>query len=238
MDERIFTFTNEGDFEQHRVYKVDSKEADRLTEAGVATRIQLGEYDNYRKKAQELTQQFKVAERKIKETDDPRYTDEVKQYELNKIKAQYQADSKALDEEYQAYREKAIEEARTKSARAKVVVTESDKQVAEQLANRLALSAQTAISEEAKAQFIAEAAENIKRLSDEEKTALQGYIGKVLDKLSESQHQQKLIREVNDIRILDLLSSKVAEQLPPTATIEYNRMKIIRNGKQVSTKRN
>jgi hypothetical protein len=231
MGETVFLFNNEGDYNQHGVYKVDSKEATRLTESGVATLIQLGEYDDYRKKAKDLTKQFKSAEKRIKESENPAHTPEVKAYELEQLQAKYKEDSLRLDMEYKGYKDKAIDEARTKSARASVTVSESDKRIAEQLANRLTLGVQMAISDYAKEEFVREAAEDIKRLSDEQKTALQGSIGKVLDKLSDEKHQRKLIREVKDVRNLDLLSSKVAEALPQTVNIEYNTIKIARRWK-------
>lgn len=228
MEQRVFMFKNDGSIEQHTVVKVDKKEADRLTESGVATPVQLGEYDNYRKKAQDLAKQFKKAERKIKDSDDPRNTADVKAYELQKLAEQYKTDSRALEAEYREYRAKAIDEARTKSARAKIHVTESDKATAEQLANRLALNAQMAISDRDKAKFADEAAEDIKHLTDEQKTALQGYIGKVLDNVSDDKQRRKLISAVRDVRNLDLLSVKVAEQLPSSCNIEYKQIKAVR----------
>jgi hypothetical protein len=231
MEERVFLFNTEGEYNQHQVYKVDNKEATRLTESGVATRIQLGEYDDYRKKAKDLTKQFKSAEKRIKGSENPANTPEVKAYELEQLKAKYKEDSLKLDSEYKEYKEKAIDGARTKSARASVTVSESDKRIAEQLANRLTLGVQMAVSDYAKEEFVRDAAEDIKRLSDEQKTALQGSIGKVLDKLSDEKHQRKLIREVKDVRNLDLLSSKVAEALPQTVNIEYNTIKIARRWK-------
>lgn len=227
-EQRVFLFKNEGEFNQHQVYKMGNKEAQRLVDKGVATPVQLGEYDNYRKKAQDLAKQFKKAEQKIKDSDDPRNTADVKAYELKKLAEQYKTNSQALEAEYREYRAKALDEARTKSARAKVVITDSDKATAEQLANRLALNAQIAISDADKARFADEATDTIKRLTDEQRTALQGYIGNVLDSVKDDKQRRKLVSAVRDVRNLDLLSAKVAEQLPSNCNIEYRQIKAVR----------
>lgn len=227
MEKRIFMFENNGEYEQHGVYKVDGNEASKLVNDGKATQIELGEYENFRERAEKITKTFKKAEKKIKESDNPLHTDEYKRYELAKLKDDYIEDSKALEAEYQDYRDKAIEEARQKSAQAKINVTPSDEQIAEQLADRLALDAQVAVSDRDKANFVEDAKRRIARLTDEQKTALQGAIGKVLDNL-DNQNKRALIRSVQDIRNMDLLAEKAAEHLPISATLEYNNIRLVR----------
>ncbi|ARI78231.1 hypothetical protein [Halobacillus mangrovi] len=227
MEKRIFMFESNGDYEQHGVYKLDGKEATKLVSDEKATEIELGEYENYRKRAEKLTKAFKKAEKKVKESDNPLHTKDFKDYELAKMKEEYVSDSKALKAEYNEYRDKAIEEARQKSAQARIIVTESDKQMAEQLANRLALEAQVAVSDRDKAELVDKAKENIGRLTDEQKTAMQGSIGKVLSYLDDRK-KRELIQKVRDIRNMDLLAEKAAEQLPLSPTLEYDRIRLVR----------
>lgn len=227
MEKRIFMFEGKGDYAQHGVYKVDRNEASDLIQEGKATEVELGEYGPFRKQAQRLTDSFKKAEEKVKESDNPLHTDEYKAYELDKLKQQYVNDSLALESEYQEYRDKAIEEARTKSAQASITVTGADKQVAEQLANRLELNAQLAVTDRAKAEFVDEAKESISRLTDAQKTALQGSIGKVLGSL-DSRHKRELIGKVSDVRNMDVLAGKAAQQLPYSVTLEYDQTRLVR----------
>ncbi|WP_077624971.1 hypothetical protein [Sediminibacillus massiliensis] len=226
MEQTVFLFKPYGEYEQHKVVKLPVKEAEQLKTEGLAVETSRGKYDDFREQAKQLHSKFKREETKIKQKDHPLQTKEVKEYELKQLNKQYRKESEALEAEYRKYREQAIEEAHTKAAQASISVRESDKQVAEQLSNRLALSAQTAVGDSAKSEFITQAKRDISKLSDEQKTALQGCIGKVLDKIDDSKHQRAIINEVSDVRNMDLLGAKAAEQLPYTANIEYTRVKV------------
>lgn len=227
-EQRIFTYENEGNFEQHRVYSVDRKEADRLISEGKATAVNLSELDAFRKQSQDLTKSLKKAEEKIKNSTDPRDTAEVKEYELKRLAEKYKADIQAVEADYQRYREEALDVAKTSAAQSAISVTEHDKQVAEQFASRVAIDLQLAVGDHNKSAKVAEIASDIKRLTDEQKTALQANIGNLLAHVDRDRDKRQLINAVRDVRNQDLLSVKVAESLPHTAISEYHQLKIIR----------
>src|SRR5699024_11221318 len=111
----------------------------------------------------------------FKESDNPLYTDEVKEYEIQKLNEEYEQATSQLAVEYSAWRATQVEEAKQKAARSFVKVSDKDKQLAEQLAARYSLRIASDGQDAAHA-----IAGEIALLGDSERVALQTHIGGIL----------------------------------------------------------
>jgi hypothetical protein len=227
-EQRIFTFEGTDKMDQHRLYSVDHKEASALISEGKAVEVNLPELDGFRKQSAELTRKFKAEEQKIKSSTDPRDTAEVKVYELKKLESQYQADIKAVESDYQKYRQEALDVAKTSAAQSVTDVTDRDRRVAEQFASREALDLQLIVNKHEKSAKVIEIASDVRRMTDEQKTALQANIGSLLAHVDDTADKRKLVSAVKDVRNPDVLTVKVAESLPHTAINEYHVLKVLR----------
>lgn len=236
---RVFLFEDHGQNEQHSVTNVEASEAAKLIEEGKAVELQLNDYDTLENQAKDAYNQYKKTERKIKQSDDPRMTEEVKQYELDNAYAELQQQTEALQKQWNEKRQELQAEARRKAARATVSVSQADKQMAEQLANRTQLNVMQASNPNQLASAIDQASQDIAYLSDSEKTALQAEISGVITAAERKAEQfgskartRTLLTAVQDVNNMDLLAGKVAEQLPDRIGKEYNRMRIVKQRKK------
>lgn len=238
MDEQIFMFKSDGKLAQHGVYDLDTQQANQLVNEGKATKVSLGDYNEYRQKAVQAHNDYKKAQKRIQESDNPLHTDEYKEYELKKAYEQFEAETSQLQSEWASKRDEMQGEARAKAARATIGVSTSDKQTAEQVANRLSLNIAGADNAAQLSEIVEQASNDISYLSDAEKTALQGQIGGLLsqvetkaDKYGAKVKASTLVSAAQDVRNMDLLSAKVADQLPPSVDIEYRQIKTIKDRK-------
>src|SRR5699024_3782375 len=86
---------------------------------------------------------------RIKNSNNPLLKDEkVQEYELDRIKKEYEQQSQQVQQEYAQWRAKAIEDARKRSAQASISVSKKDERVANQFANRASLQLAGAIGDE------------------------------------------------------------------------------------------
>lgn len=218
---RLFDFEN-----KKVVYLEDEAEANKLIDAGKAVKLELPELENFEKQASDVYDEYIAKVEQIKASDNPIYTDEVKAYELERLKKEYEEKSQEIEAEYLAYRDKAIEDAKVRAARAVVKVTEADKLVAEQFANRAILSLAGAADKSAVLKRIVD---DISLLTDEQKTALQSEIVRVLEQVSDDYYtsKQAVISAVQDVRNEDLLAYEVAKQLPHTVLTKQRQRAIV-----------
>lgn len=204
------------DYESKKVIEMDGQvRANELIDAGKAIKLDLPELERYEKAASDIYDEYTAKVKQIKESDNPIYTDEVKAYELERLKKEYEEKSQEIEAEYLAYREKAIQDAKVKAARATVKVSDADKLTAEQFATRAMLSLASAAD---KSVALKQIADDISLLTDEQKTALQSEIVRVLSTVDEDYYtgKQTVIAAVQDVRNPDLLAYEVAKQLPHT----------------------
>lgn len=208
------------------VYVEDEAEANELIDAGKAVKLELPELERLEKQASDIYDEYMAKVKQIKQSNNPIYNDAVKAYELERLKKEYEEKSAAIEAEYQEYRKKALEEAKIKAARAVVKVTEDDKLTAEQFANRAMLSLAGTADKSAALKQIAE---DISLLTDEQKTALQSEIVRVLEQVSDDYYsgKQAVIAAVQDVRNPDLLAYEVAKQLPYTVLSKQRRRAIV-----------
>lgn len=239
METRIFTFEDiDENLPQHTLKMVDAVEAKKLIEEGKAVEVNLGKYEEFRKKSRQLYNEYKKVERKYKESDNPLHTEDVKQYEIGKAYKEFEKESKALQAEWEQELERMQAGARAKAVRATVDVTPIDKQMAEQFANRARLDVAQAASADKLKGIVDQIASDIKYLNDAEKTALQAQLPELLNDINDKAYMlksevntSKIIRAAKDIRNIDLLAVKIAEQLPFSVVQEFDRVKIVKSAK-------
>lgn len=236
MDKRIFLFEDYGNIEQHSVTNLEASEAAKLIGEGKAVELQLNEYDELDQQASKLYREYQSKRDKIQKSDDPRMTDKIKQYDLDKAYAELEQQTKALQQQWSEKRQELQAEARRKAARATVKVTESDKQTAQQLATRMQLNVMQASNPVQLNRIIDQAGEDIKYLSDAEKVALQSEIANVVaaatrkaEQLGGKVNTRTLLTAVQNVNNMDLLAGKVASQLPETVGVEFNRLRVIKS---------
>ncbi len=234
MTRNIFLFKDHNQHSKHTLLTgVDEQQAQELIESNKATEIDMSMYKGYRQDAINAHDEFLAEEQRIKEDDNPIMTDEVKAYELDKLRQQYVEQAQEIQKEYDEYVTKAKEEARVKAARATVSVSHQDEMTAKQVKNRLALKFADAGTNALNAGAVLhEATQEISLLTDAQKTALQGDVIPLLDMIEgEEPAKRALISELQDVRNMDLLSAKAAEQMPHDVLVEYRQAKVIRGWK-------
>lgn len=215
------------DFEEKKViYMEDEAEANKLIDSGKAVKLELPELERFEKQASDVYDEYIAKVKRIKTSNNPIYTEEVKKYELARLKEEYEQKSQEIEAKYQEYRKKAIEDAKVKAARAVVKVTEDDKLTAEQFANRAKLKL---AASQNKSAALKQIAEDIALLTDEQKTALQSEIVDVLNSVDDDYYadKQAVIAAVQDVRNKDLLAYEVAKQLPHTVLFKQQRLAIV-----------
>ncbi|WP_066192426.1 hypothetical protein [Gracilibacillus timonensis] len=230
MTTKLFYLDNVGDNAQHTVGNVESEqEANQLIEEGKAKRIEFGKYDEYRQRAKKAVSDYENKKAKIEAEKSPLFTEEVKSYELEKAYKEFQADSTRIQSEWQAEVAEMKEEARRKSARARIHVTQADRDTAEQFANRHTLAIQSAPNDLDMNEAIRRVEQDIKYLSDAERTALQGQLGTLLSTITTNGGDSKgVVRAVQRVDDLDLLANKVAAYIPGKVIEEADRKRAVR----------
>src|SRR5690625_1668845 len=211
----LFNYEPVGDLDKHKVFTEDDPvKADELIHSGKAIRLDLPKYDELQGKADDLHAIYKKEIEEIKNSDNPLMTADVKAFEVNKLEKQFQEESEAIEAEYMEWRSKQVDEAKVKAATAVVKVSENDRTVASQFATRASLKLTAAFDDDVGA-IIHGITNDIKLLTDEQRTALQSEIGGLLEGLS-AMDKRTIIDAVQDIRCSDTLSYTVAQQLPRT----------------------
>lgn len=204
---RLFNFE-----EKKVIYMEDEAKADELINAGKAVKLELPELERLEKQASDIYDEYMAKVKQIKQSNNPIYTEEVKAYELERLKKEYEQKSQEIEAEYQKYREKAIEEAKIRAAQARMKITKEDRAVAEQFKNRALLKI---VGTSDKGKALSEIKNEIELLTDEQKTALQGYIAEILKDIDgHILQKQAVISAVQDVCNEDLLAYEVAKQLP------------------------
>jgi len=184
-------------------------EANKLIDKGEAVRLDLPELDNFKKKADELHDKFIAERERVLNEESPLYTEEVKEFEINRLEEEYREESAEVEAEYKAWREQVRKEAEVKAAQATVRITKNDKETAERFANRARL-------ELLSGEPVGAIVDQIGLLTDEQRTALQAHIPALVEHIDEedSTGRQTLIQAVKSVKNEQAIAVKVAEQLP------------------------
>lgn len=238
MTKRLFLFENHGNKSKHKLIKLEEPEAAALINQGKAVEVELTEYDKLAAQADKLCEEYDKKRERIRKSDDPRLSPEIKEYDLQKAYEELEQQTKELQRQWDAKRAEMEATARAKSAQAVVKVTDNDRQVAEQVANRIKLSIVQATDETDLNVALDRAGEDVGYLTDAQKTALQGDIANVV-MLAEQKAEQvggkagmtSLLSAVESVKNLDLFAEKVAAQLPTKVSSKFNQIKLIRNNR-------
>ncbi|WP_071460746.1 hypothetical protein [Bacillus massilinigeriensis] len=237
----LFLFKPYENHNQHTIVDIDGVAAEQLKASGQAVEVSLGEYDQHHQRAKAAFNKFKKAEEAIKNSDNPYLKiPEVRDYELKKIREEFEAESLAAEADWKEFRKQAIESAKTKAAQAYIPVSERDRATAEQAVGRYAMQIAQAVGADAIREVIGNMQAELSRLTDSQKIAMQSQIGRVTADLerkieaalwTERNPKPRLsgiYSELQDIRNMDLLGVKAAESLPNTVAVDYNTVRVVR----------
>src|SRR5699024_375145 len=124
-------------FENKKVEHFDDEtKANGLIEEGKAVKLDVPQLEEAERKAEEVYNTYKTEVDRIKNSNNPLLKDEkVQEYELDRIKKEYEQQSQQVQQEYAQWRAKEIDEARKGSAKSSVSVSKKDERAANQLAN-------------------------------------------------------------------------------------------------------
>src|SRR5699024_12285238 len=100
-------------------------------------------------------------------------------------------------------------------AQASVRLTDKDKLTAEQFATRASLELAGAYEQD-KSKTVKRIVDDIRLLTDEQRTALQANASQLLVNIDDVKDKRKLINAMQEVRNPDLLALEVANQLPRT----------------------
>ena len=211
------------DYETKKVIEMDDQvKANELIDAGKAIKLDLPELEQFERKAQEISANYKKKVEGVKTSDHPLMQDaKVKAYELARLEEEYRKQSAEVEEAYQEYRKQALKDAKVRAAQASVRLTEKDKQTAEQFATRASLELAGAYDDE-KSEAVARIIDDIRLLTDEQRTALQRHASELLANVDDDRDKRKLIDAMKEVRNKDLLAVEVAKQLPHTVLTMQN----------------
>ena len=237
----LFLFKHYENHNQHTIVDIDDVSAEQLKSSGQAVEVSLGDYDNHRQRAKAAYDKFKKAEEQIKNSDNPYFKiPEVLDFEIRKIRDEFEAESLAAEADWKEFRKQAIDSAKTKAAQAYIPVSDRDKATAEQAVGRYAMQIAQVVGADAIREVIANMQAELSRLTDSQKIAMQSQIGRItadlerkIDNTTWYSNNPKprlsgIYSELQDIRNMDLLGVKAAESLPHSVIVEYNQTRLIR----------
>lgn len=229
MTEKLFLYEPLGNNDAHTLLPDAGavENADQLVKEGKAEYVELGKYDAFRDKAQTLHNEFHASRERILKDDHPTMQDKrVRDYELQKVAEEYESKVKQLQADYDEYKTEALQQAQTNAAQSYKKATTSDMETAKQFVDSANIELMTAFSDRDKSAVIEGIAQDIARLTEGQRAALQSEIVKLLPNI-ESRAQRNKVAYALQSRDKDKLSVKVAEQLPHSVTLEYDQYRAI-----------
>lgn len=209
---RLFTYQPIDNTDKHKVIHTDAEQAREYVESGKAVKLDLPELSKLEEQADSLYEKYERDVNEVKASANPLHTDKVKAYEIDALEQEMRSQSALIDQEYQTWRQTQKEEARKRAATAVVSVSKNDETVADQMVTRYSLRLATASDDDING-IASDLQADIAHLTDGQKVGLQKAITPLLGQF-ESQYRNTLVDAVQDVRNGDLLSEKVANQLP------------------------
>lgn len=241
MEKQLFLLKNYGKHSKHEVIKSNDEEARTLIAEGKAVEVYFKDAEEYRKKADELANQYAQKVARIEGENHPTYTKEVRDYELSQAWREYEAQARQLEKEWEGKRKELLEKAKAKAAKATVHVTQVDRDIAEQVINRLILDVKGAQNNIAFNEALENAKDTLAYLTDGEKIAIQAKLPELLSEIEakaqgfgEKASIGVLIDVVKDVDNLDLHAHTIANYLPNGRDIvaDYHRKKLVKQAAQ------
>jgi len=196
-------------YESNRVDEVEATKAAELIGSGEAIALDMPKLTEYERQAKQLHADYEDKVAKIKASEHPTMTADVKEYELKQLRDEYEQATEELAGNYTAWSAEQVATSKEKAARSYVNVTQKDKQLAEQLAARYSLN----LAADGQS-VVASIADDIRLLSDSERVALQSTIGGLLNQIDDKGDKQAIIDAVRAVRNEDAIAYQIAQQLP------------------------
>lgn len=223
-----FVFFTSGDNSGELMAKTP-EEAAKAEAEGVGLVMDLPAYKQAEQKTAAAMARFRNEEAKIKASDDPRDTAEVKAYELRKLREQLDAEVKQISEEWTAARAEIEEQARQSAAAFTVQVSDSDRAIGEQLANRYALRLAATPYKDRQAGILRELAADIGRLQDGARAAVQPHLLNLRNVLAEGADMSDVLKVAQMRNAPELAAGQAADQLwKLSPDFEYRQFKVLR----------
>src|SRR5690625_3453464 len=133
--QRLFDYKNKQVITEHEPAKVEE-----LIATGDYNKLDIPKLTELERKAEGIYASYKKEVERVRNSDNPLHTDDVKRYELDKLEKEMREQSAEVEQEWNEYRAEQHAEAKTRAARATVRVTDNDKLTAEQFTSRANLS--------------------------------------------------------------------------------------------------
>src|SRR5690625_3132816 len=133
--QRLFDYKNKQVITEHEPAKVEE-----LIATGDYKKLVIPKLTELERKAEGIYSSYKKEVDRVRNSDNPLHTDDVKRYELAKLEKEMREQSEQVEQEWTQYRVEQHAEAKTLAARATVKVSENDKLTAEQFITRASLS--------------------------------------------------------------------------------------------------
>ncbi|MCW1926957.1 hypothetical protein [Bhargavaea beijingensis] len=208
---------------------VDAQTAEQAEASGAGLVMDLPAYKQAEEKTSAAMARFRKEEAKIKASDDPRYTAEVKAYELRKLREQLDEEIDAINEEWTAARAEIEEQARQQAAAFTVQVSDSDRAIGEQLANRYALRLAAAPAAMTQSSILRELAADIGRLQDGARAAVQPHLLNLRNVLAEGVNMTNVLTAAQMRNAPELAAGRAADRLHTlNPTYEHQMFRVIR----------
>lgn len=223
-----FVFYTSGD-KIGQLASVDAQTAERVEAEGGGLVMNLPAYKQAEEKTSAAMARFRKEEAKIKASDDPRDTAEVKAYELRKLREQLDEEIAAISEEWTAARAEIEEQARQQAAAFTVQVSDADRAIGEQLANRYALRLAAAPYKDRQAGILRELAADIGRLQDGARAAVQPHLIGLRNVLAEGVDMSDALTAAQMRNAPELAAGQAADRLHTlNPTYEHQMFRVIR----------
>lgn len=198
------------------IQESDEMKAKELIDSKQAIKLDLPRVESYEKKALDIYDKYNKEVDRIEKSDNPLLQDEkVRKYELDRLEQDYRKQSAEIEGAYQAYREQVLEDAKVRAAQATIDVSDKDEQTAAQFATRSGLQLAGAYEQD-KSVTVMRIVDDIRLLTDEQRTALQANASQLLANIDDASDKRKLIDAMQEVRNPDLLALEIAKQLPHT----------------------
>jgi len=220
--QRLFDYKNKQVITEYEPAKVEE-----LIATGDYKKLDIPKLTELESKAEGIYASYKKEVERVRNSDNPLMTDDVKRYELAKLEKEMREKSEQVEQEWNEYRAQQQAEAKTRAARATVKVSENDKLTAEQFVTRASLSLASSYDDD-KGAILDGIINDIALLTDEQRVAMQSQVNSLMDGL-EAKDKRRLVQAVQDVRNEDLLALNVASQLPVSVTTALRRHDALRD---------
>lgn len=213
---------------------VSDKDVESYREKGASV-VRVPQYTKHTQDVENALRLFKSAEKRIKESQNPADTDEVKGYLIAEERKKLEQAVANAQKTWESERHTIVAEAERNAARHSVKITEQDKQVAQSFAYRQLLDIATKAQPRERALALEKLAQEARYLSDAEKLALAPHLMD-LSKYKEegtsvSMAVSNVFRELGNLQDPAFKQAEAMRQFSQNAdpTTSYRIFKIARN---------